>query len=79
MAKRRRMTVTQVMRFLNRSRSGLTAISDKLKPIPGAHSTAAREYWRDEVEAFKKTNPVDRNKQRGGSISRRNGFPHGSG
>jgi hypothetical protein len=75
MSKRKRMTVKQVMRFLNRSRSGLTSIADKLKPIPATNPTAEREYWKDEVHAFKAAYPVNEYKQRAGRISRRTKDP----
>lgn len=66
------MSAQQVMKYLNRSRSGLTSISDRLKPIPAANPTAEREYWKDEVIQFKAANPVNKTKQRAGRISRRN-------
>ncbi len=75
MSKRKRMKAKQVMRFLKRSRSGLTTISDKLKPIPATNPTAEREYWQDEVQAFKAAHPVNTNKQRAGRISRRTKDP----
>ena len=65
------MSVKQVMRYLRRSRSGLTSISDKLKPIPVTNPKAERFYWKDEVIKFKLANPVDAAKQRAGRKSRR--------
>ena len=75
MSKRRRITTKQVMRILQRSRSGLTTISDKLKPIPATNPKAEREYWKDEVDAFKAAHPVNKDKQRAGRISRRTKDP----
>lgn len=71
MSKRKRMSIKQVMRYLKRSRSGLTSISTQLKPIPNTNPTAAREYWKDEVAAFRAAHPVNKTKQRAGSKSRR--------
>lgn len=75
MSKRKRMTAEQVMRYLKRSRSGLTSISNKLKPIPNTNPTAEREYWQDEVHAFKAAHPVNEHKQRAGRKSRRTKDP----
>ena len=69
--KRQRVSIEQVMRMLNRSRSGLTHLGDKLKPIPRTNVSAPREYWKDEVLAFKRANPVALHKQRAGRKSHR--------
>ena len=69
--KRERISIKQAMRILNRSCSGLSRLGDKLKPIPRANVSAPREYWKDEVLAFKEANPVTPHKQRAGRKSRR--------